>query len=174
MSAMHYQPVTHDIGMRISWNNRPAVSVRPEVSDAKMGLPDKDVPWQMRRANMQNVCINPDVALDLPEAAHHKPSGSRRAASGRSNATSGYTHWHGTYEVARTFDTHFVPELEELIEQGHGSGDPVKVAAAEALQAKLDEVLASKNHRWYIGEMDPEEAADRAKAAEEFKKRYAK
>ncbi len=51
-------PVTHDVGMRISWNNRPAVSVRPEVSDAKMGLPGADVNWQTRRNNMKNVCIN--------------------------------------------------------------------------------------------------------------------
>lgn len=58
MSATADQPVTHDVGMRISWNNRPIISVRPEVSDAKMGLPGKDVPWQKRRANMQNVCTN--------------------------------------------------------------------------------------------------------------------
>ena len=58
MSQTKTQPVTHDIGMRISWNNRPAVSVRPEVSDAKMNLPGKDVPWTRRRANMQDVCMN--------------------------------------------------------------------------------------------------------------------
>ena len=58
MSATKDQPVTHDIGMRISWNNRPAISVRPEVADAKMGLPGKDVPWQKRRDNMINVCLN--------------------------------------------------------------------------------------------------------------------
>ncbi len=58
MSATRTQTVTHDIGMRISWNNRPAVSVRPEKSDEKMNLPGKDVPWQTRRANMKNVCMN--------------------------------------------------------------------------------------------------------------------
>ena len=56
MSATRKQPVTHDVGMRISWNNRPVVSIRPEDSDAKMGLPGKDVPWTERRANMQDVC----------------------------------------------------------------------------------------------------------------------
>jgi hydroxylamine dehydrogenase len=56
--ATKHQPVTHDIGMRISWNNRPPVSVRPEESDAKMGLPGKDVPWQVRRENMKDVCFN--------------------------------------------------------------------------------------------------------------------
>lgn len=58
MSATADQAVTHDVGMRISWNNRPAISIRPEVSDAKIGLPGKDVPWETRRANMQNVCLN--------------------------------------------------------------------------------------------------------------------
>ncbi|MCA8975389.1 MAG: hydroxylamine oxidoreductase, partial [Planctomycetes bacterium] len=56
MSATKNQSVTHDIGMRISWNNRPVLSIRPEQSDAKMGLPGKDVPWQVRRNNMQDVC----------------------------------------------------------------------------------------------------------------------
>ena len=58
MSATKTQPVTHDAGMRISWNNRPAVSIRPEVSDAKMGLPGKDLAWDKRRANMTDVCAS--------------------------------------------------------------------------------------------------------------------
>ena len=58
MSATKDQPVTHDVGLRISWNNRPEISIRPEVGDAKLGLPGKDIPWEKRRANMQNVCIN--------------------------------------------------------------------------------------------------------------------
>jgi len=50
-------PVTHDVGLRISWNNRPAMSIRPEVSDAKLGLEKMaKVGWQERRANMQQVC----------------------------------------------------------------------------------------------------------------------
>lgn len=58
MSATKDQPVTHDVGLRISWNNRPEISVRPEVADAKLNLPGKDVSWQTRRTNMVNVCIN--------------------------------------------------------------------------------------------------------------------
>jgi hypothetical protein len=58
MSATPNQPVTHDVGMRISWNNRPIVSVRPEVSDAKMGLAGADVNWEERRENMKDVCLN--------------------------------------------------------------------------------------------------------------------
>jgi hypothetical protein len=216
MSATKNQPVTHDIGMRISWNNRPPVSVRPEKSDEKMGLPGKDVPWQVRRENMKDVCLNCHnenwvmnfytqydglVALynekfakpgqELYEAAkplrelqvnfanpvdwywwelwHHE---GRRARHGASMMGPDYTHWHGTYEVAKTFYTHYVPELREMIAKALQSGDQTKVAAAQRLDSKLSEVLTSSNHNWFIGQMDPEEAARRKKAAEEFKARY--
>jgi nitrate/TMAO reductase-like tetraheme cytochrome c subunit len=50
-------PTTHDVGLRISWNNRPAVSIRPEVSDKKLGLEKMaKVGWETRRANMVKVC----------------------------------------------------------------------------------------------------------------------
>jgi hydroxylamine dehydrogenase len=58
MSATKTMPVSHDVGLRISWNNRPAISVRPEVADEKLGLPGKDIPWQERRKNMENVCLS--------------------------------------------------------------------------------------------------------------------
>ena len=40
--------------------------------------------------------------------------------------------------------------------------------------SKLDEVLNSDDHKWYLGKTDPAEAAARAKAAAEFKARYEK
>ncbi len=215
MSATKDQPVTHDVGMRISWNNRPAVSVRPEVADAKMGLPGKDVSWEQRRDNMENVCLNChnqnyvdafytqyDGLLDLYhekfanpglelmalakpllkpvefgnkidwtwyEIWHHE---GRRARHGVSMMGPDITHWHGTYEVAKHFYTKFIPELEELIEDGKASGDATKEAAAVALEAKLEEVLKSNNHRWFNGEMDEKEKAERKKRMEEFQERY--
>ncbi|MCP4204024.1 MAG: hydroxylamine oxidoreductase [bacterium] len=52
-----FVPVTHDVGLRISWNNRPPASIRPEVSDAKLGLTKMAaVGWKTRRANMIEVC----------------------------------------------------------------------------------------------------------------------
>jgi len=215
MSATKKQPVTHDVGLRISWNNRPAVSVRPEVADAKMGLPGKDISWEKRRGNMVQVCqscheqgwirnfyVQYDNLIQLYNEKFAIPGGElyalakpllkpvafanpidwtwfelwhhegRRARHGAAMFGPDYTHWHGTYEVARTFYTHYVPELEELIEKGLASPDADRVAAAKALQAKLEEVLKSRNHRWYLDEMDPAEKAARAKAAEEFRKRY--
>ena len=215
MSATKKLPVTHDIGMRISWNNRPVVSIRPEVSDAKMGLPGQNVPWQTRRENMQDVCTNChsqvwvdnfytqyDGLIELYNEKFAKPGAAlyelakplmkpikfgnkidfiwfelwhhegRRARHGASMMGPDYTHWHGTYDLAKHFYSEYVPELEELVEKNLHSDDPETVKAAEALQAKLDEVLRTDDHKWFIGEMDPAEAERRAKAAEEFRARY--
>lgn len=217
MSATPNQPVNHDVGMRISWNNRPIMSVRPEVADKKMGLPGANVNWQTRRANMQDVCLNCHnqkfidgfytqydglielyhdkyaspgkelMAVSAPlrkpvkfsnpidftwfELWHHEGRRARHAA-----AMNGpdWTHWHGTYDLAKNFYSHFIPELEELIEKGSNSGDSEQVAAAEATATCLDEILNSKNHRWYIDKMDPEEKERRKARQADFKARYTK
>ncbi len=214
MSATPNMPVSHDVGMRISWNNRPAVSVRPEVSDAKMGLPGAKVPWQKRRANMQDVCVSChnknftdgfytqyDALIELYQDKFAKPGlelmalakplmrpvsfsskldfvwfeiwhhEGRRARHGAAMMGPDYTHWHGTYEVARNFYTELIPELEELI---HKNEAGPKKSEALALKNKLDEILSSENHRWYLGKMSPAEAAERKKRQEEFKARYNK
>lgn len=215
MSATKDMPTTHDVGMRISWNNRPAISVRPEVADEKLGLPGKDVPWTARRQNMMNVCLachNQNFAdafymqydalidlyhekfarpgLELMAAArpllrpaefsnkidfiwyeiwHHE---GRRARHGVSMMGPDYTHWHGTYEVAKHFYSEFIPELEELIDQNLHSQDAAKQEAAAKLAAKLEEVLNSENHRWYLNKIDPEVLAERKRRQEEFNARY--
>jgi hydroxylamine dehydrogenase len=56
MGATKNQDVTHNVGLRISWNNRPPVSIRPEVSDKKMGLASQNIDWKTRRDSMQDVC----------------------------------------------------------------------------------------------------------------------
>lgn len=216
MSATKTQPVTHDVGLRISWNNRPVVSIRPEVSDAKMGLPGKDVPWQVRRANMQEVCltchskpwvenfyVQYDALIELYNEKYAKPGRDlyelakplfdstepfankidwtwfelwhhegRRARHGASMMGPDYTHWHGTYELAKHFYAKYVPQLRELIEKGRKSGDAKKIAAAEKLDKKLEQVLNSDDHKWFLGKMDPAEAERRKQAAEQFKERY--
>ncbi len=217
MSATKDQPVTHDVGMRISWNNRPVVSIRPEVSDAKMGLPGKDVPWQVRRENMKNVCHNChspnwvhnfyvqyDELIELYNNKFAKPGAAlyaaakpllkpakfsnkidftwfeiwhhegRRARHGASMMGPDYTHWHGTYEIAKHFYTEYIPELEELVESNLHANDPEKKKAAEALQAKITEVLDAPEHLWYTNRMDDKERERRAKAAKEFRERYKK
>jgi hypothetical protein len=215
MSATRKQPVTHDVGLRISWNNRPAISVRPETADAALGLPGANINWETRRANMVDVCINChdtqwvqnfyaqyDALVDLyntkfaapgkelfelaapllsqPEFSneldwtwyelwHHE---GRRARHGASMMGPDYAHWHGTYEVAKRFYSEFVPQLTELAEANLESPDPVRAEAAAALLVRLEEVLNSDDHKWYLGKMSPEEAARRKEAAEEFRARY--
>ena len=217
MSATKDQPVTHDVGMRISWNNRPELSVRPEVSDAKLGLAGKDVPWQTRRANMANVCLNChnqnfidafyvqyDGLIDLyhekfarPGLALYEAAGpllrspkfsskldfvwyeiwhheGRRARHGVSMMGPDYTHWHGTYEVAKHFYTEYIPELRELADRNLRSDDAPKKAAAEKLAKLLDETLHTANHQWYLGQMDPQEKALRDQQRKQFQERYGK
>ncbi len=85
-----------------------------------------------------------------------------------------FTHWHGTYEVAKHFYTEFIPLLQELVEKHRNSEDAAKKEAAEKLAAKIDAVLNSDNHKWYVNKMDPAELEMRKKRAEEFKARYEK
>ena len=191
------------------------ISVRPELSDAKLGLPGKDVTWQTRRTNMVDVCLNChnqhfvnsfyqqyDALIDLYHDKFAKPGMAlyqaakpllrpaqfsnpidftwyeiwhhegRRARHGASMMGPDYTHWHGTYEVSKHFYTKMVPELEAIIRAGKQSGDAKKAVAAGALQTKLDEVLNSPNHRWYLDKMDPGERDERRQRQEEFKRRY--
>lgn len=215
MSETKNQKVTHDVGLRISWNNRPAVSIRPEVSDAKLGLPGQEINWEVRRENMKDVCLNChnqqwvdnfyvqyDGLVELYNNKYAKPGlelyklagpllkpvkfsnkidfiwfeiwhhEGRRARHGASMMGPDYTHWHGTYEIAKHFYSEYLPELEELVEDNLHSEDAERAKAAQALRAKIDEVLATDDHKWFIGGMDPEEEARRAAAAEEFRKRY--
>ena len=217
MSATKDLPVTHDIGLRISWNNRPPISVRPEVSDAKMGLPGAKINWKQRRKNMKSVClschgkdhvdsfyIQYDGLIDLYNNKFAKPGlalykaakpllrpvkfgnkldfiwfeiwhhEGRRARHGAAMMGPDYTHWHGTYDIAKHFYVKMIPELEKLIEKGMNSKDKKKIDGAKKLQKTLDDILNSPDHRWFLGKMSPEEAARRKKAADEFNKRYKK
>jgi len=215
MASNREQRVSHDVGLRISWNNRPAKSIRPEVSDAKLGLPGKDLKWQTRKANMKKVCVTchsenfvdgfyvqynslielyndkfAQPAMDLValikpllkpvvfgnkidfvwfELWHHE---GRRARHGASMMGPDYTHWHGTYDLAKNFYAEFIPEVEEIIEENLHSKDPVKADAAQKAKARLHEILNSSDHKWYIDKMDPEEEKQREEALGEFKKRY--
>ncbi|OLQ72935.1 hydroxylamine oxidoreductase [Photobacterium proteolyticum] len=54
MSATRELPVTHDVGDRISWTLRPAISEKIDAKDIALGKETKS--WQARRADMQNVC----------------------------------------------------------------------------------------------------------------------
>jgi len=56
MSATRDLPLTHDVGDRISWTLRPAISQKVDAAAIKAGKEVKD--WQGRRRDMKNVCSN--------------------------------------------------------------------------------------------------------------------
>ena len=197
MGATKNQPSSHNVGDRISWTNRPPISVRPEVMDAKMGLASADLKWDTRRENMVDVCnschsedhtekfyIQYDALIELYNEKFAKPGKQlmaaakpllkpakfsnkvewtwfelwhhegRRARMAASMQAPDYTHWHGTYDLAKHFYTKMVPELEHLIDENIDSKDANKAKAAADLRKKLDEVLRSDNHKWYLGQRD--------------------
>jgi hydroxylamine dehydrogenase len=208
MSATRKQDVTHDVGDRISWNNRPPVS-------KKQGWVEGSKSWEERRDSMKEVCSScheegwvdnwymqydslvelynrkfgePGVRLMKAakplmkgpkfsskldfvwfEVWHHE---GRRARMAASMQGPDYTHWHGTYEIAKNFYTEMVPELQELIEHGKHSKDKADQQAAANLEKELHAVLNSEEHKWFLGLEDPAKKAEREKRQEEFKQRY--
>lgn len=54
MSATRELPITHDVGDRISWTLRPAISEKIDAKAIASGQETKS--WQARRADMEKVC----------------------------------------------------------------------------------------------------------------------
>jgi len=61
-----------------------------------------------------------------------------------------YTHWHGTYDIAKNFYHELIPELEELAEKGQHSKNAQKKEAARKLQQAIEALLNSNDHKWYL------------------------
>ena len=221
MSATENQNITHNIGLRIKWNNRPIHSKLSHETDEKWGLASASIHADKRRENMEDVCaachndnftdnffIQYEGLIDLYdrkfatpgeklykaalpllrkdedgnhikfadpidftwfELWHHE---GRRARHAASMMAPDYTHWHGTYDLAKNFYSKFIPEIEEIIVHGMKSNDKKDKKAAKELQKLLNKTLNSENHQWYLGKMDPVEKARRKKASDEFKARY--
>jgi len=215
MSATPTQPLTHNVGLRIKWNNRPVHSTLSHETDKKWGLASASVHADRRRENMRDVCIAchqesftdsfflqyeglialyeekyaaPGAALYAAatqvlktDATYAKFSRSidytwfelwhhegRRARHAASMQAPDYTHWHGTYDLARNWNSHFIPELREIIREYRGTA-PKEVAALEKL---LDETLDSGNHRWSLNREDETVKREREMRQEEFQARY--
>jgi hydroxylamine dehydrogenase len=137
VSATPNHAVTHDVGARISWTLRPAISTK---------LAD----WEKKRSAMQDVCrqchstafaagfynqfddvVNiqrriwkafqgyygrPDGEETADDAALRHPDQMAllRERHGASMAGPDYTWWHGLYEVAKVFYTDSVPQARAL------------------------------------------------------------
>ncbi|MBF0591265.1 MAG: hydroxylamine oxidoreductase [Nitrospirae bacterium] len=58
MSATKDMPVTHNVGLRIKWNNRPAQLKQAHETDLSWGLASGKITGDMRMANMKQVCVS--------------------------------------------------------------------------------------------------------------------
>ena len=221
MSATRELSVTHNIGLRIKWNNRPPISKLSHETDAKWGLASASVHADQRQADMKKVCsachnerfadnfyIQYEGLLDLYHDKYAKPGlelykmstavlkaikgdqyakfaqmidftwfelwhhEGRRARHAASMQGPDWTHWHGTYDLAKHWYGKYFPEIREVIEMGRESGNPEAVSLAGALEVRLDEITHDENHRWSIGLEDPAAKADRAARQQEFLDRY--
>jgi len=56
MSATKELPVTHNVGLRIKWNNRPPLLKLAHETDKRWNLPSAKITGDQRRANMEKVC----------------------------------------------------------------------------------------------------------------------
>ncbi|MBN1492459.1 MAG: hypothetical protein JXA69_21280, partial [Phycisphaerae bacterium] len=199
-TAEGVQPVTHDVGLRISWTLRPEISTLTTSHSATINLAGEpesfELAWDAKRNRMKGVCtachstthiesfytqydalvnlynekfarpgmklmahVNAKGYLDEPdkkgfaheltwiwfELWHHE---GRRMRHGASMMGPDYTHWHGSYEVAKHFYVKFLPKLESLAKEHNDA----------ALAQLISEVLAMPENAWYDG-MDAEEAA---------------
>jgi hypothetical protein len=207
MSATPTQGATHDVGERISWTLRPAISSKlnmivyddlwkedlPEgvalpktgdsvkAKDGKTRKVKEILTWKQRRDRMQDVCSSchaggqiagfykqfdelvelyndkfakPATAImnDLYQAKkltvapmdeklewtywelwHHE---GRRARHGASMSGPDYAWWHGIYDVAKNFYTHFIPEVKQV------AGEPL------ATQLLDKYVYSQPGHKW--------------------------
>lgn len=57
MSATKDMPVTHNVGLRIKWNNRPPLIKQAHETDKRWNLPSAKITGDMRKANMVKVCV---------------------------------------------------------------------------------------------------------------------
>jgi len=104
------------------------------------------------------------------EIWHHE---GRRARHGAAMMAPDYTHWHGTYEVAKHWYGKYIPELEEVIESGKHSGNKEAAKLAGELEKMLEEVKTSENHKWSIGQENEVDKKLRIERAKEYDAGYA-
>ncbi len=183
ISATSKQEVTHNIGTRLSWNLRAAVSFKTED-------------WKKKRKAMQNVCTtchNPnyvdnfydqlDAGVEVYNEKFAKPSkeiiGKLREA-GKIDPTPfnekvewAYWYlWHHEGRRARTGIAMMGPDYV----QWHGFYDIAErfyfelVPEAEhLLPGVTKEIMERPEHKWFSGGMTPE---DRDKFTEYYRRRY--
>ncbi len=141
-----------------------------EMYNEKFAIPATNIYNKLRSTGLISGDIDFDDEIEWTYFYlwHHE---GRRARMGTAMFAPDYTQWHGFYEVAERFYVEFIPQAEEIVDHALAEGGEQAAAAGE-IKKTIEEVLASPDHQWYIGQMDPAEKEKRKKDAEEFKRRY--
>ena len=217
MSATKTQALSHNIGLRIKWNNRPPISKLSHETDKKWNLSSASITADTRRENMIDVClschqqtfvdnffIQYEALITLYEDKYAKPGlklyaaatavlktdptyakfnhpidfiwfelwhhEGRRARHAASMMAPDYTHWHGTYDLAKNWLSEYIPEIKEIIHK-YEHNDNAREQVAN-LKVVLAEVQNSDGWKWSINKEDPAVKEAREKRQAEFKERY--
>jgi len=101
------------------------------------------------------------------EIWHHEGRRTRHAAA---MMAPDYTHWHGTYDLAKHWMTKFIPEIEEILDEFEDRPEAEQQVAD--LKRVLDEVQHMDPWKWSINKEDPEAKEARQKRQQEFLERY--
>ncbi|MDO8589492.1 MAG: multiheme c-type cytochrome [Armatimonadota bacterium] len=182
MSATPDQPVTHDVGARISWTLRPAISIKLEN-------------WETKRANMQGVCAQChsrsyvksfytqyDSAVDLYNEKFGKPAKTvmdKLYAEKLLTTTpfdekiewTYYLMWHHEGRRARHGASMMGPDYTQwhgFFEVANRFYNELLPEAEELKKGVTQEILAQDYHKWKSG-LSKEE---REKILEFYKTRY--
>jgi hypothetical protein len=223
MSATKDLDITHNVGLRIKWNNRPPISKLSHTTDKRWNLESANYTGEQRQKDMKKVCISChnanfadnhyvqyEALLDLYHNKFAKPGmelykaatavlkavkgdtyakfaqqidytwfeiwhhEGRRARHGAAMMAPDYTHWHGTYEVAKHFYGKYIPELHEVIEEGMHSKNKEANTLAKKLEELLKKIQSNDDHKWSLGQESAADKAARKKRQKEFNSTYNK
>jgi hypothetical protein len=183
VSATRNQSRSHDIGLRISWNIRAAVSFRTENTERKR-LAMKDVCLACHNPNyVENFYTQFDAGIELYNEKFAKPAKlimDRLREAGVIDPTPFneeiewiyFYLWHHEGRRARNGIAMMGPDYT----QWHGFYDIAErfyiemVPEAEhLLPGVTDDILVREEHRWFSGQMTAE---DREKVTEYYRRRY--
>jgi hypothetical protein len=183
VAATLNQAKTHDIGFRLSWNNRPEVSLKTEKSKRKRGAM-RDVCYSCHNPNyVGNFYKQYDAGIELYNEKFAEPAKEIMEKLQETEAVdltpfneeiewTYYYLWHHEGRQARNGLAHMGPDYV----QWHGFNDLAKLFYTELipdaehlLPGVSQEIMERPEHKWFSGKMTKEE---REEVTSYYKKRY--
>jgi len=121
-----------------------------DLFNDKFAIPSKQLVDLVKKEGLiDKTKFNDEIEWTYFYLWHHE---GRRARHGAAMLAPDYVHWEGMFEIAHRFYMEMVPQIKELIKEAREQG---KNNAADRVQFKLDEILHSEMHRWFLGKKPP-------------------